>query len=43
MGGKERNEREILSLLDAEGLELVKVWHSKTSWQAVVKARLKKV
>jgi uncharacterized SAM-dependent methyltransferase len=41
MGGKERTEREISALLAAEGLELIKVWHSKTSWQAVAEARLK--
>ncbi|KAF2273798.1 O-methyltransferase [Westerdykella ornata] len=41
MGGKERTEKEIAALLDAEGLELVKVWHSKTSWQAAVEARPK--
>ena len=41
MGGKERTEKELVALLDVEGLELVKVWHSKT-WQAVVEAKLKK-
>jgi hypothetical protein len=43
MGGRERTEKEVAALMNAEGLELVKVWHSQTSWQAVIEARLKSV
>lgn len=44
MGGKERTEKEVGALLEAEGMEIVKVWHGKasaTSWQAVIEARVK--
>ncbi|OAA60532.1 O-methyltransferase [Niveomyces insectorum RCEF 264] len=41
IGGKERTEKEITALLDAEGLDLVKVWGGTTSYQSVVEARLK--
>jgi uncharacterized SAM-dependent methyltransferase len=43
MGGRERTEKEVAALMNAEGLELVKVWHSQTSWQAVIESRLKSV
>ncbi|KAL8656350.1 MAG: hypothetical protein Q9226_002699 [Calogaya cf. arnoldii] len=39
MGGKERTEKQFTTLLNGEGLELVKVWPGKARYQAVVEAR----
>ncbi|KAH8892734.1 O-methyltransferase [Thozetella sp. PMI_491] len=42
MGGKERTKSELSIMLSNAGLELVKVWQDKTSYQAVVEARLQR-
>ncbi|KAL8811794.1 MAG: hypothetical protein Q9200_001526 [Gallowayella weberi] len=42
MGGKERTEKDFATLLHVVGLEIVKVWPGKASYQAVVEARLRK-
>lgn len=42
IGGKERSEKEFATLLEASGLELVKVWPAPVGTQAVIEARLRR-
>lgn len=42
IGGKERNEKEYMTLLDAVGLELVKIWPFVVGAQVVLECRLKR-
>ena len=41
IGGKEKTAKQFGEILDAAGLELVKIWHSAFGAQAIVEARLK--
>lgn len=41
IGGKERSEKEFAALLEAAGLELVKVWPEAVGTQSVIEARKK--
>jgi hypothetical protein len=41
IGGKERSPDGFAKILEAAGLQLVKVWPFKTGEQAVVEAKLK--
>ncbi|KAI9814557.1 MAG: hypothetical protein M1827_003112 [Pycnora praestabilis] len=41
IGGRERSEKDFRDLLDAAGLELVKIWPSAIGPQTVIEARLK--
>jgi hypothetical protein len=42
IGGKERTKEEFDALLDAAGLELVKIWPFAVGAQTVIEARLKR-
>lgn len=42
IGGKERSEKEFVTLLESVGLELVKIWSAAVGNQAVLEARLKR-
>ncbi len=42
VGGRERSAKEFAGILEAAGLELVKIWPFKTGSQAVIEARLKR-
>jgi hypothetical protein len=41
IGGKERSEKEFKALLEAVGLELVKIWPAAVGTQSVIEARKK--
>ncbi len=43
IGGKERSAKGFATILEAAGLEMVKVWRFETGEQAVVEARLKRI
>ena len=42
IGGKERSEKDYISLFEAAGIELIKVWPDAVGTQTVIEARLKK-
>lgn len=42
IGGKERSEKDYISLFNATGLELVKIWPAAVGTQTVIEARLRR-